>query len=579
MLTNLRISNFAIIDELDIKFDKGLTVLTGETGAGKSIIAEALNFLLGARGSIEMIKASSQKAEVEGDFYFGDFKNKQEIKDWLNENSFESQENNYLYISREITQNGSKARINGSMANVSHLAYLKNYFLNTHEQSEHIELLKNEKQLEIFDNYGDSKHCELLTSYKKAFEGYQSSRKKLNLLSSESEQLEKEISELTHEITEIEAVEIKGKDEDKTLTEKREIILNRKELIDNSGLIYELINSEDPSNLSSTLFSLRKSLSSLCKYDKSFQEKLESVEEIILKVKDLSSFIYDYNQSISYQDEDLKGIEERLDLFFKLKRKYGKTLEEVLEHKIKAKQRLKELKEKNLSANELEDIVQKKETNLNNLAKNLTLSRERIKKSFVEQITSELLSLGFSYVSFLVSFEECELYEAGQERVQFLISTNPDESLRPLLKVASGGELSRIMLAIKSITKNNAVRSSTMIFDEVDIGVSGEIASSVGKKLFKLSTQNQILCITHQPIICAMADHHFLIQKDISSGITKIKITNVNNEKRIDALAYLLTPDKLKKDGITEDAKQFARSLIENAIEIKKKEKNFIFAE
>ena len=579
MLTNLRISNFAIIDELDIKFDKGLTVLTGETGAGKSIIAEALNFLLGSRGNTEIIKTGSQKAEVEGDFYFGDFKNKKEIKDWMDENGFELQENDYLYLSREITPSGSKARINGSMANVSHLTYLKNHFLNTHEQSEHIELLKGEKQLEIFDNQGNSKHTELLDLYKKTFEEYQILRKKLILLNSGAELLARETDQLAHEVTEIEAAGIKDPDEDKKLTEKREIILNKKELIENSGLIYELINGENPNTMLSALSVLRKLLSGMSKYDKSFEEKVETIEEVILKIKDLSSFINEYNQDISYRDQDLNELEERLDLFFELKRKYGKPLKEISDYGIKAKQKLEELRRKNSSADEMEELLKNKERKVSELAENLTLSREKIKTPFTEQVTNELLSLGFRHISFSISSEKCELCETGQEKVQFLISTNPDEPIKPLLKVASGGELSRIMLAIKSISKNNAVKSSTMIFDEVDIGVSGEIAASVGKKLFRLSAQNQVICISHQPIICAMADHHLLIQKDVSAGITKIKVINVSNEKRVDALAYLLTPDKFKKDGITEDAKRFAKSLIENAFAIKKKENQFLLSE
>ena len=569
MLTQLTITNFAIIDQIDFIVKNNFIVLTGETGAGKSIIADAVDFLFGSRTNSDQIKTGANKAQVEGSFLISN-----DLKSWLEKNGFENSENNNtLIVSRELTSQGSKVRINGSLANVSHLLFLRRYIIDIHEQSEHIELLKLEKQLEILDNFGDSLHEKLVDDYKKSFEDYNLIKSRLNNHLNNSAELTKKQNMLEFEIQEIKSAQLNDINEEENLLAKREILLNKKNLIENTSLIYEIISGEGQNNLIYNLSQIKKLLANSSEFDKSFEPNLETIETIISEIKELSSFANSYSGSVDCNEGALDEFEDRLDLFYDLKRKYGKTLVDILEYYEKIQIELKGLKSINISQEELEESFKQKGKEINILAEKLTKSREKITENFVNKINEELQTLGFKHALFVIEFTECELSRNGKEQIQFLFTANPDELPKPLLKVASGGELSRIMLAIKSIICRGVLQyARTMIFDEIDMGVSGEIASSVAKKLYKISRQNQVLCITHQPILCAMADTHFLIEKNIIDGITHVTVREVPQSEKAEALATLLTPDKKRKDGITEDAKMFAKSLLENAKNIKEKE-------
>lgn len=568
MLSQLIIKNFAIIDEVEINFKEGLTVITGETGAGKSIIADAIDFLLGIRASSDLIKTGTNKAIVEGIFRT---KSVNELpQKWLVENGFESENKVELTLSRELTSQGSKVRINGSLASVSHLNLLRGFLVEIHKQSEHIELLRVEKQLEILDGFGDSKHKTLLENYKTSFSEYENLRIKLNRTLEESNTITKKIDFLEHEIKEIKNASIKNIDEDEELKTKREILLNKKDLIENTNLIHELINNEGA--LLPNITQIKKLLQKNSDFDKSFSEYLERIESSISEIKDLSSFISNYSDNLGSDEENLEEIEERLDLFYNLKKKYGKSLEDILKYEERAKKELEELKDSSISKDELEKKLNLLEKEVNSLGDKLTESRENITKLFVDKINEELKSLGFQNVLFIVEFTKCAISSNGKEQIQFLFSANPDEPPKPLLKVASGGELSRIMLAIKSCTCSTLVNQSpTMIFDEVDVGVSGEVAASVAKKLYKISNKNQIICITHQPIIAAMADNYYITVKKVVDGATSVLVKGVETSEKAEAIACLLAPEKGLK-GVSEDAISYANSLIENAKKIKAKD-------
>ena len=575
MLTQLSIKNFAIIDELEIVFKDSLTVLTGETGAGKSIIVDALDFLLGSRANSDLIKTGTNKTLVEGIFFAGE-DNYPHLRDWFEKNGFDPGENNTISVSRELTPQGSKARVNGSLANISHLLYLREFILNIHQQSEHIELLKIEKQLQIVDSFGSELHKNLIEDYKKTYEEYQVLKNNLHNYLENSASYAKKLDLLKFETDEIKEANIQDINEEEKLVEKREILLNKQEIIENSNLIYELTNGDNPNNITSVLTQIKKLIANSSKYDKSFEPYLEIIENNYEQIKDLSSFVKQYLENIDTNDNDLNNIEDRLDLFYNLKRKYGKTLAEIKEYFKKIQAELHELENMNTSQEEIEKSFKQKDKEINLVADKVTKSRENITRDFVNKINEELKTLGFNDVLFVVEFTPCDLSSFGKEQIQFLFSANPDEPPKPLLKVASGGELSRIMLAIKSTICRGLPRQTptTMVFDEIDIGVSGEIAASVAKKLYKISGENQVICITHQPIICAMADSHFVIEKNIKDGFTEVTVKEIKPNERIEALATLLTPEKKLKEGITEDAKQFAKSLLENAKNIKEKMKH-----
>ena len=569
MLTHLTITNFAIIDQIDFIFKNNFIVLTGETGAGKSIIVDAIDFLFGSRTNLDQIKTGANKAQVEGVFDIEVYCNKP-LQNWLEKNGFENFENKTtLTVSRELTLQGSKARINGSLANVSHLLFLRKHIIDIHEQNEHIELLKLEKQLELLDSHGDDSHKNLFNEYKKSFEDYYSIKSRLNSYLINSAELIKKQNILEFEAEEIKSAQINDLSEEENLLAKREILLNKKELIENTSLIYEIINGENPGNLIYNLSQIKKLLANCSEFDKSFEPYLETIENITSEIKELSSFANSYSGSVDCNEDYLDEVEDRLDLFYDLKRKYGKTLADIQEYYKKIQMELKELKSIDVSQENLERSFKQKENEMNILAEKLTQSREKTTEDFVNKVNAELQTLGFKHALFVIEFIECELSQNGKEQIQFLFTANPDEPPKPLLKVASGGELSRIMLAIKCL--GVLQYAQTMIFDEIDMGVSGEIASSVAKKLYKISCQNQVLCITHQPILCAMADSHFVIEKNIADETTHVTVKEILQNEKAEALATLLTPDKKQKDGITEDAKTFAMSLLDNATDIKEK--------
>ena len=576
MLTQLRISNFAIIDELEINLKDSLIVLTGETGAGKSIILDALNFLLGSRASTDLIKTGSNKALVEGIFTVRALR-ATPLQKYLEKNGFET-DDNIITISREITKDGSKARINGTLANVSHLLFIRESFLDIHQQSEHIELLKTEKQLAILDNFGDTEHKKITSDYKKIFFEYQALKNKLNNYLQNKEKIEKEIDYLKFQINEIKSANIKDINEEEKLNSKREFLLNKKELLENANLIYESINNEN--GISTNISFIKKLITKSYEHDESFEPYAETIENINQEIKDLSSFVNNYRENINQDENDLNEIEERLDLFCNLKRKYGKSLSDIQEYLYKIEDELTNVEA--IHELPLQESFKTKEKEINDLATKLTKSREKITREFVDKINEELKTLGFKEVLFVIEFIDCELSPNGAEQIQFLFSANPDEPPKPLLKVISGGELSRVMLAIKSIACKGLINQTltnqtpTMVFDEIDMGVSGEIAASVAKKLYKISRQNQVICITHQPIIASMADSHFVIEKKMKDGATQLIVREIKQDEKADALATLLTPDKKLKDGITEDARTFAKSLLENAEKIKEKEPSLI---
>jgi len=579
MLTQLTISNFAIVDELEINFNSGLTVLTGETGAGKSIIIDALDFLLGARGSLDFIKNGTSKAKVEGIFEISD-KLSRILHNWFKENGFDELDSqNQLIISRELSQSGSKAKINGSIANLSHLTYIRDYIFDIHEQSSHIDLLKIEKQIEIFDSFGDISHQKLLSSYENLFEEFTIIKNKLNSLTESSEEIAKKMDFLKFQINEIKEASIVDLNEEETLLEQRKKLLNSKELYDNASKINELISGENPYNLTKLLTEIKKLIASSSSFDMSFEPYQEVIESASDSMKDLSSFTSSYTETIQEPGENLDEIEDRLDTFYRLKKKYGNTLKDIKGSLEKMEDELTTYTDPRKSKESLEKEYKQREEEIKLLGEKLTKSREKLAQEFVNKVNEELLTLGFksknsssNFPLFVVEFLDCPLSKCGKEQIQFLFTANPDEEPKPLLKVASGGELSRIMLAIKSLVGSfGFTNTKTMVLDEIDIGISGEIASSVAKKLYKIARSNQVICITHQPIVAAMADEHFEVIKEIEDGTTFVNIRQLANDERWNALVSLLAPE-LKSKEISHDAKQYAKSLLDNANKIKNKE-------
>lgn len=566
MLKELTIVNFAIIDKLEITFNKGLTVITGETGAGKSIILDAISFLFGARSSADLIKNGEQKAIVEGIFEV----NKdlfEKLKPWFNENELDCSSNT-IQLSRELSSSGSKARINGSLVNVSHLAFLSSYLIDRHEQSEHLGLLNEEKQLEILDSFGNETHKSLVGNFKTEYSEYIATRNKFEKIKIQSGDKEKKIELLEFQISEIKNAQIKDPLEEEILLERRKKLLHKKELIENASSVIELLNgNEDHPSALSSLSQIKKVLSNTSKFDNRFSKYATDTEESINSLKDLSEFLSNYLDTISTSDNNLEEIEDRLDLFYKLKKKYGDSLEEISISYNNYIKELNNLKHGELSLESIKNEFEQKEKSVNIFGGKLTKSRTTLGEIYSKKIKDELLTLGFKNVNFQIRIQKDILTEAGFDKAAFLFTSNPDEPLKEIEKVVSGGELSRIMLAIKSLSTVSG-NNPLIIFDEIDSGVSGEVALSIAHKLYKISLSNQLLCITHQPIIAAMADEHLLITKEYVENKTIVKVKKVKQDEKESALAMLLSGDN-NTNEISLNAKKYAKSLIENAEKIK----------
>lgn len=563
MLTNLTINNFAIIESLEVKLEDGLTVITGETGAGKSIIVDAIDFLLGARASSDLIKSGKDKAIVEGSFTLS-----KETSSWLKNNSFDLISNTEIVISREITAQGSKVRINGSLANVSHLISLKGLLAEIHHQNEHVELLKAEKQLEIIDWLGNDSHQALIAHYKDSYKDYKNLKDTLEKEDLSHEELIKKIDFLKYQVKEIKEANVISSSEEDELKNKRESILHKKELAENTLLSNEILNSDNKENVISLLNQIKKLYIKSSDFDKSFEPYIENLTSIIEELKEISSFNSNYLEGFSDTGETLEDIEDRLNLIYKLKKKYGGTIEEITNHGVGCEKELEILNRLNFSKEDLNKKLEEKKEITFKLAEKVSTSREEITKKFVEKINFELNALGFNHSLFVVKFTDCEINLNGKEEIQFLFTANPDEDPKPILKAISGGELSRIMLAIKSLSQKERTKK-IIIFDEIDAGISGKTASIVARKLYKISRSNQVLCITHQPIVAAMADENIFIRKEIENALsTKVLIKKLNSSNMEEALICLLSPENKVKD-LSQDTKQYAKSLIENAKKIK----------
>ncbi|MBI3307959.1 MAG: hypothetical protein HYZ79_01130 [Candidatus Melainabacteria bacterium] len=442
-------------------------------------------------------------------------------------------------------------------------------------------MLKIEKQIEIFDSFGDISHQKLLSSYRNLFEEFTIIKNRLNSLTESSEEIAKKMDFLKFQINEIKEANISDLKEEETLLEQRKKLLNSKELYDNASKINELISGENPYNLTKLLTEIKKLIASSSSFDILFEPYKEVIESASDSMKDLSSFTSSYTETIQEPGENLDETEDRLDTFYRLKKKYGNTLKDIKGSLEKMEDELTTYTDPRKSKESLEKEYKQREEEINLLADKLTRSREKLAQEFVNKVNEELLTLGFksknsssNFPLFVVEFLDCPLSKCGKEQIQFLFTANPDEEPKPLLKVASGGELSRIMLAIKSLVGSfGFINTKTMVLDEIDIGISGEIASSVAKKLYKISRSNQVICITHQPIVAAMADEHFEVIKEIEDGTTFVNIRQLANDERWNALVSLLAPE-LKSKEISHDAKQYAKSLLDNANKIKNKKED-----
>ena len=556
MILELYMKNCALVEELRLTIDENLNILTGETGSGKSIIIDALGLCLGEKYDRSFLRKGSEKGIVEAIFS----SESQHLKDVLEKYDIELDEDNLLVITRVIYNDGkSVARVNGRTLKLSVLKEIATTLIDVHGQHQNQALFNKETHLQFLDLFGESDLQHLKLDYKNVYKEYTRVKNALNVLTENKDdmQIQREIDLLKFQINEIESANL-SKDEYEELLKQRDVFRNSEKIYSNLNLSYQ--NLYDGSvNAVDLIGSASKELSSIAEYDKVLSEYNENVERIMYELQDISREIRNYKESIDFEPYELEQIEIRIDEINNLKRKYGNTIEEIFEYYDKTKNRLDEILNRDEKVEELKREILRIEKVLNDKAEKLTQARQKVAYSLEEVLLIELKSLNMKNVVFKVNFEESNFTLEGKDDIEFMISFNLGEDIKPIYKVASGGEMSRFMLAFKTILAD-IDQIDTLVFDEIDTGISGIAAQIVGEKLSQIAKKKQIICITHLPQIAANADTHYCIEKNTSNDRTFTNIRRLDRDQKRDEIARLIAGS-----NITEKTIEHASEIIELA--------------
>ena len=534
MLKTLVIENIAVIKKAQIEFTGGLNVLTGETGAGKSIVVDSINAILGERTSRELVRAGSDNAFVNA--YFEDINDDVKLK--LNEYDIPIEEDGTLLLSRKISAGGkSVCRVNGLPVTVGILKDIGTHLVNIHGQHDSQALLNPDFHYKFVDAYADCD--ELLAEYKDSFKNFLNIRRQLKSLTSDADERDKQSEILDYQIKELRDADIKvGEWEE--LKHRKSVILNSQAILNALNTLLGAVNGDDENQgIQSVLMSSDKEITALLDADsqlKPIKEKLDSAEDLLESIKDLIS---DKMESLDFQPDELDKIEERLDILYTFSNKYGETEQDMLYYLADA-ERKRALFDN--SEQDLERLNAEYDSSLEktqSLALKLSEVRRKAAEKLGEEICSQLEFLDMPGVKFVTQFSKGNLSSVGVDKIEFLIRTNPGEEPKPLAKIASGGELSRIMLAIKSIiAKSDSI--ATLIFDEIDTGVSGKASRKIGLKLKEVGKNAQVICVTHSAQIASAADSHFLIKKEYTDNAAFTQIMPLDFEGRKYELARIM---------------------------------------
>ena len=550
MLLEISIKNFAIIEEISLNFEKGMTVLTGETGAGKSIIIDAMNMMLGSRATTDVIRHGAPKAEIEGLFAVESNRHltalfEEQGLEWTDE----------LIIRREILQNGrSVSRINGQMVNLSVLKAVGQHLVDIHGQHDQEELMRPQLHITMLDEFGDAAFFQTKAAYRQTFEDYKRLRKEVVELQRNQQENKARIEMLEFQIAEIEAAALEV-DEDVRLEQERQRLLNHKMIADTLTNAYTMLDAEEFSSLSNVR-SAMNDLESIEEYDPSYKELSGQLSETFYALEDITKRLEDVVDGLEFDGNRLMQVESRLDLIHSITRKYGGQVKDVLEYLAQITKEYSLLTGSDLSSEELEKELKRLEKSLVSLAQDLSDQRHALAQALENEIQQELADLYMDKARFQVRFSKAKFNREGNEAVEFYISTNPGEDFKPLVKVASGGELSRLMLAIKSAFSRKEGKTS-IVFDEVDTGVSGRVAQAIAAKIHKIGQNGQVLAISHLPQVIAAADYQFYIEKISDAHSTVSTVRLLNREERIEEIAKMLAGEDL-----TEAARQQAEQLL-----------------
>lgn len=560
MLESLHVKNLALIDEAEVDFTGGLNILTGETGAGKSIIIGSINLALGAKADKEYIRSGTDYALVELVFSLNE--NQQKA---LEEMELPVEEDGTLILQRKIMAGRSVCKVNGESVSTGQLKMLSGYLLDMYGQHEHQSLLKVSKHREFLDGYAGKAMEEKKSRLKLLYRSYRQLEEELSSNRLDENEREREVSLLSFEVNEIEAASlVPGEDEQLENLYRR--MTNARRIKEAAYLAHGLTGYEENGCAGEAIGRAVRELKGVSSYDEGLEPVIEQLTEIDNLLNDFNRSMADYMESLEFDEEEFAKTEERLNTLNHLKGKYGFSLEDILASYEEKEKRLQQLQSYEEYLTDLQDRVKEEKEKVLALCEEISSLRQEAAAGLSAKLTAAMVDLNFIDVDFSIEVTQNEdkISEDGYDNIEFLISTNPGEKKKPLQQVASGGELSRIMLAFKSVLADRD-ETDTLIFDEIDTGISGKTAWKVAGKLGQLSANHQIICITHLPQIAAMADSHYLIEKQVKGERTVTDIAVLGEEESLSELARLLG-----SGSVTEAVLTNAREMKELAQKTKK---------
>lgn len=563
MLQELSITNFAIIEQLDIAFENGMTVLTGETGAGKSIIIDAVGLLAGGRGSQEFIRTGADKAVLQGMFILP----ADGVTAHMLDEAGIDHADNTVILQREIAKSGrNTCRINGMLVNTTTLKRIGETIVDIHGQNEHQELMQPEKHLGLLDEFAAHKIQKLKTTYTQQYEAYQQLSQELRQKNANEKEWAQRLDMLNFQVEEISAAQVKvGEEAD--LTAERDRLDNYQMINQALQQSYNLLTAEEETpGAVDVVGEAMNALEPIANLDSAFNDITVNVKNAFYALQDASGQISNQLDLQEFDEGRLDEIEQRLDVLSQLKRKYGDSEQQILDYYQKIAAELAKMTDSEENSEGLSQRVAEQKAALLTTGQALSDKRRTCAKSLQRQIHQELKDLYMDKAIFEVRFKPTkgQIYRSGLDSVEFYIQTNPGERMRPLAKIASGGELSRMMLALKTIFSESQGITS-IIFDEVDTGVSGRVAQAIAEKISGIAKFSQVLCITHLPQVAAMADHHYFIAKKITGQRTKTSVSKLAQSDRVQELARMLAGTK-----VTQLSLEHAEELLRLAGEEKK---------
>lgn len=556
MLVELDIKNFAIIKSLKVRFQEKMTVIIGETGAGKSIIIDAVSLLMGGRGQKEMIRSGESKAIITGLFELDDQKEK--IAELCDQYGL-PHDDDQLVISRELAVKGRNVvRINGQLTTINVLREIGSYLVDIHGQHDQQILMDQDRQIDLVDNYAPASFKADLATYQTDYAQWQKLTSQLRHLRQDAQELAQKQDILQFQNNELEAADLEDPQEDEKLEEEYNELNNYQKIADTANYFMQLYD-DDEHGIATLLGDAQNAATDLTEFGSKFKDFAKTVDDGVYALNDARSELSNLMDAMDFDEERFQYVTNRLDTLNSLKKKYGPTLADVFAFYEKVQKELSQFETGGLDEEKLQAEVDKIEERMTQEARNLHLIREKVAHLLEEQIKQELADLYMEKARFSINFDETKTFtDKGTDAIVFLIAPNPGEDLMPLVKIVSGGEQSRLILALKAIF-SRVEPVGTMIFDEIDTGVSGRVSAAIGKKMHSIGRNKQVIAITHSPQVAAAGDQRYLVAKQVKDGSTFTQIGPLSKEETITAIAQMMAGQ-----DVTDAAKKNAADLIKS---------------